>query len=321
MKHALMQPLIIPLQDVSMPVLSDAGVTLSVLRLDQVDETISGNKWFKLKYNLIQAGRENKTTVLSFGGCFSNHLHALAAAGQQLGFSTIGIVRGERPEPLNSTLQDMQDNGMTLHFVSRSEYRTKDTPNFLMKLKQQYGEFYLIPEGGGNERGVLGCEEIVKGLWQQESTLPDVICLACGTGATLAGIIRGVANRCQVKGFSALKGGEFLEKSVLDFLSKGECFEGGKRPKLTGNWQIETAYHMGGFAKVKPALVHFMDEFSSLSGIPLEPVYTGKLLYGIFDLIKKGNIPAGSRIIAVHTGGLQGLRGMEGILKKARLKT
>ena len=318
MAQSLMRPLSIPLQRVNMPVLNDAGVSLDVLRLDKVDENISGNKWFKLKHNLIQARRENKKILLSFGGCFSNHLHALAAAGKQFGFSTIAIIRGERPEPLNPTLQDMQNNGMILEFVSRSEYRTKNTASFLEKIKKQYGDFYLIPEGGGNELGVFGCEEIVMDLWQEEGKQPDLICLACGTGASLAGVIRGVANRCRVMGVSALKGGEFLEESVLDFLNRGEHFNDGMNTDFSGNWQIETTYHMGGFAKVKPELVHFMDEFSLLTGIPLEPVYTGKLLYGIFDLVKKGEINAGTRIVAVHTGGLQGLRGMKGILEKAR---
>jgi 1-aminocyclopropane-1-carboxylate deaminase len=297
---------------------SKYGVTLDVMRLDQVDANLSGNKWFKLKYNLIHAHALNYKCLLSFGGYYSNHLHALAAAGHRFGFETIGVVRGEEPTTYGPTLQDLLDYGMRLKFVPRESYRNKTNEQFLSSLKEEFGDFFLIPEGGSNVLGVKGCTEIVSNLWSNPSRAPDYIVMGCGTGATLAGVILGAQGRCKVFGISALKGAQYLEQNVLNLMTEFGEYEGVKLLVPNDSWQMLHDYHFGGFAKLTPELVHFMDKFTAGSGLPLEPVYVGKTLYAVHDLIRKAVIPAASRVLFIHTGGLQGVRGMAALMQKQR---
>ncbi|HEX4975044.1 MAG TPA: pyridoxal-phosphate dependent enzyme [Pseudomonadales bacterium] len=292
------------------------GVELRMLRLDELDPEISGNKWFKLKPNLLQARAEQHTRLLSFGGCYSNHLHALAAAGQRFGFSTVGIVRGEAPKHYSPTLLDLQRFGMQLRFISRSDYRNKNQADFQNALKREFGHFYLIPEGGCNVLGVRGCEEIVTSIYAHNSYQPDFIVLSCGTGTTLAGVIRGVAGRCHVIGIAALKGARFLEQDVLDLMKEAAGLESSPqqacstKARTHQNWHIEYDYAFGGFAKVNAVLLDFMAGFERETSIKLDPVYTGKMLFAVYDLIKRLVIPAGAKVLVIHTGGLQGLRGL-----------
>jgi 1-aminocyclopropane-1-carboxylate deaminase len=272
--------------------LAAGGVALHVKREDLNHPYISGNKWWKLKYNLEAAQQQGHNTVLTFGGAYSNHLYATAAAAHALGLKSIGIVRGEETAPLNPTLTFAQTMGMHLHYNSREAYRRKTGEDFLKALQEQFGKFYTIPEGGTNALAIQGTREFA-------TTFPtepfDYICLAVGTGGTIAGIIQGAAYG-EIIGFSALKG-SFLTAEVKTLLDANHP----ARP-----WHINDRYHMGGYAKKNDALMAFIQSFQANHNIPLDFVYTGKMMWGIYDLVQQGYFARGSRILAIHTGGLQG---------------
>lgn len=286
-----------PISQIFSPLLDSRQLQLFIKRDDLIHPVISGNKWRKLKYNLLQAQREQHHTLLTFGGAWSNHIHATAAAGYYYGFKTIGIIRGAAPETFSATLVDAQHWGMQLHFVNREQYRLKNTHSFITRLQQQFGDFYLLPEGGSNTLAIQGCGEIIDELTENY----DVICVDCGTGTTLAGVICGNKDQAKVLGFSVLKGEDFLTREVQTMLNNAHC--------QYRNWQINNDYHFGGYAKTTPALFEFMNSFKRDHGIQLEPVYSGKMFYGVFDLIEKAYFRTGSRILVLHGGGLQGLRG------------
>lgn len=288
----------IPVQLLDDPLLDDCGLSLSILRTDLVHPVISGNKWFKLKYNLLRARQQGQTTLLSFGGAWSNHLHALAAAGKQYGFSTIGVVRGEIPAPLNACLEDAAKAGMQLVPMDRASYRHKLDAVIENDLRARFGDFYLIPEGGANREGALGCAEIPS-LYNEHDY--DLVCLACGTGTTLTGLAS--TSGIPLLGFQVLKGDSYLENQVtaqlLDFGLSSTC-----------EWSINTDFHCGGYAKTSAGLLHFLSEFETRHRVPLEPVYSAKLLFGIYELSKKRDFfPQNCSILVIHGGGLQGLRG------------
>ncbi len=289
-----------PLQKIQDALLDEHGITLWVKREDLLHPSISGNKWRKLKYNLQAARAQNKSTLLTFGGAYSNHIAATAAAGKEFGFATIGIIRGEEHLPLNPTLSFAASCGMQLHYITREEYRLKSEPDFLESFSLKFDQPYIIPEGGTNTLAVKGCTEIVQDIQIDY----DYICCASGTGGTIAGIIAGLAGNKKVLGFPALKGGEFLYKEIEAMVQE---YNGQKYT----NWQLITDYHFGGYAKVKPELLAFMQAFQEQLQIPLEPVYTGKMFFGLFDLIQKRYFEKGSTIVAVHTGGLQGNAGFK----------
>jgi len=279
-------------------------ISLSIKREDLLHPFVSGNKFRKLKYNLIAAEKQGLKTLLTFGGAFSNHIAAVAAAGKIHGFETIGIIRGDEVAARisdNPTLQFAAENGMRLEFVSREAYRLKNETLFIENLKQKFGPFYLIPEGGTNDLAVKGCQEI---LTQADSEF-DFICCAVGTGGTISGLINSAKECQQVLGFPALKG-EFLKAEICKF--------------ATGpNWQLMTDYHFGGYAKIDETLIRFINDFHQKSGILLDPIYTGKMIFGVMDLIAKGYFPKGSKILAIHTGGIQGINGMNHKLKHKKL--
>lgn len=267
-------------------------ISVFIKREDLLHPQISGNKFRKLKYNLIKARQLNQRTLLTFGGAYSNHIAAVAAAGHEFGFNTIGMIRGE--ELLgkindNPTLRLAQQQGMRLVFISRADYRRKTEPNFIQALQNQFGEFYLIPEGGTNALAVQGCTEI---LTAQDKQQFDYICCAVGTGGTIAGLIESSTDQQMVLGFPALKG-DFLQAEIQQWTQKT-------------NWELVPGYHWGGYAKTTPALLQFVQDFYGQNGIEIEPVYTGKMLFGIFDLIQQGYFPAHSQILVIHTGGMQG---------------
>ena len=291
---------ITPLTEISDPNLIDKQIKLFVKREDLTDEFISGNKWYKLKYNLIEAERLGYKTLLTFGGAFSNHIHATAAAGIKYGFRTIGIIRGEEHLPLNPTLESAQANGMIIEYLDRKSYRNKYDKDLIDRLKNKYGDFYLIPEGGSNNLAIKGCAEIIPSI----NSSFDFICSACGTGGTCAGLILGLNSRSFVLGFSVLKGGEFLYQNIRSLLSQYQ-------KENLNNWLINLDYHFGGYAKINSELIKFCKDFEEQHTIPIEPIYTGKMFYGIFDLIKNNYFPEHSKIIAIHTGGLQGLQGFK----------
>jgi 1-aminocyclopropane-1-carboxylate deaminase len=294
----------IPNQIIKKTELLQTGISLSVKREDQIHPFISGNKYRKLKYNLLEAARQKKTTLLTFGGAFSNHIAAVAQAGETYGFKTIGIIRGEELSNKvneNATLTFARSKGMRLVFVSREQYRNKGEKTFLQNLQLQKNAFYVLPEGGTNSLAVKGCEEILSDHDKQF----DYITCCVGTGGTIAGLINAAASTQSVLGFPALKS-EFLTKEIRKFAKKD-------------NWQLINDYSFGGYAKVNTNLIEFINDFYKQTKIPLDPVYTGKMMFGILDLINKGYFKRGTKILAIHTGGLQGIAGMNQKLKKKNL--
>lgn len=291
-----------PLTKIDTPLLVQKNIHLFIKRDDLIHPQVSGNKWRKLKYNLAAAKQQNQDTILTFGGAFSNHIHAVAAAGKVYGFKTIGIIRGERIEPLNSTLAFAQAQGMHLYFVSRGDYRLKHTPAFQQQLTERFGRFYSLPEGGTNTLAQQGCAEIIQEIQNQLSVAPNYIATCCGTGGTISGMIQGsFGTDITILGVSALKG-DFLTQEVQRLLNIAN------KPATT-KWAIFNEYHFEGYAKFKPALIAFINEFKQTHDIALDPIYTGKLLFGIFDLLQKDYFEKGSTVVAIHTGGLQGIEG------------
>ena len=267
---------------------------------------VSGNKFRKLKYNLQKAQSENYKGILTFGGAFSNHIAATAAAGQALNIPTVGVIRGEELDSKidqNPTLRYAKSCGMHLEFVSRSDYKDKTTPEYLKTLLETFKDFYIIPEGGTNALAIKGCQEILTESDQQF----DLICCSVGTGGTLTGLINSSLPSQKIIGFPALKGG-FLNEDICKFATQS-------------NWELWEAYHFGGYAKVDSKLITFMNHFKATYNIPLDPVYTAKLMYGIFDAIQTGQIPKEAKVLAIHTGGLQGIEGMNLRLKQKQLQT
>ncbi len=262
---------------------------------------ISGNKYRKLKYNLIEAKNLGKRTLLTFGGAYSNHIAAVASAGHEFGFNTIGIIRGEELTTQinnNPTLGHAQKCGMILKFVSRSVYRNKSDVVFLEGLKEEFGDLYIIPEGGTNQLAIKGCEEILT----EDDRSFDFICCSVGTGGTIAGLINSSSKQQKIIGFPALKG-DFLQEEISKFAT-------------SKNWELITDYHFGGYAKTNDELVAFINKFKGRYNVPLDPIYTGKMMFGIYDMMAKGLFPENSKILVIHTGGLQGIEGMNQKLKQ-----
>ena len=279
-------------------------IQLAIKREDLIHPFISGNKYRKLKYNLIEARSSGYDTLLTFGGAYSNHIAATAFAGNINGFKTIGIIRGEEIKTKiseNETLKFAQKQGMILSFLSRENYRHKNDMIFLDKLKDVYGNVYILPEGGTNRLAVKGCEEILT----KDDEYFDIICTCVGTGGTISGLINSALSHQKILGFPALKG-SFLNDEICNFA-------------LRNNWELIADYHFGGYAKINAELVSFINTFKRHYDISLDPIYTGKMMYGLFDLINKGYFPEGSKILAIHSGGLQGIQGMNSFLKKKNL--
>ena len=284
--------------------IQNSSIKLVIKREDLIHPNISGNKYRKLKFNIIKAKDKKSKMLLTFGGAHSNHIAAVAYAGKEYGFKTIGIIRGDElgvKKHLNSTLHYAKACGMTFKFISREDYRNKTDKTFLDNLKNEFGDFYLIPEGGTNTLAIKGCEEILK----SEDRAFDYVCCAVGTGGTISGLINASHKSQKILGFPALKG-DFLQQDIRKFVTKA-------------NWELITDYHFGGYGKIKPELVAFINKFKKNYNIPLDPLYTGKMMFGIFDLIEKDFFPKGSKILAIHTGGLQGINGINEILRHKNL--
>jgi len=297
-----------PLTELRHPAWQATGVQLFVKRDDLLapapGDPFCGNKWRKLKYNLLQYREKGYEQLLSFGGAYSNHLAALASAGQWLGISTIGVVRGD--EPMDSpTLRRAEAAGMRLIFIARSAYRrlSQDAAYW----QALYPNAYILPEGGSNEAALRGCAELAQEIRDQLGAWPEVIATACGTGGTLAGLILGVEGEEKnqplphLLGVPVLKGG-FMAAAVEAFLQAG-----GRVPPARAGWDIADGFHHGGYAKKSADLMHFIENMHDL-GLPLEPVYTAKLFYALFSLQAGGRFAPGSRLVAIHTGGLQGIQ-------------
>jgi len=280
------------------------NVSISIRREDLIHPFISGNKFRKLKYNLQQAKSENQDTLLTFGGAFSNHIAATAFAGKEQGFKTIGIIRGDELESKilqNPTLKFAQECGMQFKFVTREDYRRKTESLFIENLKQEFGDFYLVPEGGTNEFAIRGCEEILT----KEDAEYDFICCSIGTGGTISGIINSVLPHQKILGFPSLKG-DFLQDEIRKFVRNDK-------------WELITDYHFGGYGKVNTELITFINHFYDQNKIPLDAIYTAKMVFGVMDLIDKDYFPENAKILLIHTGGIQGNAGMNLKLKAKKL--
>lgn len=277
-----------PIQEIEHPALLESSIRLFVKREDLNHPFVTGNKWWKLRYNLREAQQQRHETLLTFGGAYSNHIYAVAAAAKELGLKSIGVIRGEEHLPLNARLKSAVSNGMTLHYVTRLAYRNKNNDTFLTELNEQFDRFYLIPEGGSNERGVKGVEELGKLLpWDF-----DYLCCPVGTGASMAGLIRASMEKSILLGFVVMKGGESWKEEV------------NKYSPVYGNWDLQYEYHFGGYAKSNSILNRFINDFQESYGIALDPVYSAKMFFGIFDLVRKKFFKKNSRIMAIHTGGI-----------------
>ena len=291
-------------QEVDLSMFGLEGPQLVVRREDRIHPFVSGNKLRKLKYNLKMAMELKHSTLLTYGGAYSNHIAAVASVGAYIGVKTIGVIRGEElgsKIDANPTLRFARDCGMRFHFVSRDQYKEKDNAYNRDQLELLYGPFYEIPEGGTNTLAVEGCKEI---LSKADSSFTD-ICVSVGTGGTISGLINASKNHQRILGFSALKGA-FQNKEIEKYA-------------IATNYQLTDDYCFGGYAKIDEELVRFINTFKERTGIPLDPIYTGKMMYGIFDLIKNRKIKENSRILAIHTGGLQGIAGMNQLLKRRNL--
>jgi 1-aminocyclopropane-1-carboxylate deaminase/D-cysteine desulfhydrase-like pyridoxal-dependent ACC family enzyme len=291
-------------QKVNLPILEEKKVSLFIKREDKIHTLISGNKYRKLKYNIKRAKSDRFDTLLTFGGAYSNHVVATACAAKENGLRSIGIIRGEELAikwQKNHTLSMAKELGMHFKFISRGDYRNKHLPQFIEKLNSEFDAFYLLPEGGTNNLAVLGCQEILT----QNDVDFDVICSSVGTGGTIAGIINSSSSKQHVIGFPALKG-DFLKEDICKFT-------------LKKNWELQTNFHFGGYAKTSRELIDFMNDFKKQTKIPLDPIYTAKMMYGILSMVRAGKFEPETKILAIHTGGLQGVVGMNAILKKKNL--
>ena len=280
------------------------GVNLFLKREDKIHSIISGNKYRKLKYNIEGAKNQGYKTILTFGGAFSNHIAAVAAVGKEFNFKTIGIIRGEElvdKIQSNPTLKYSESCGMQFKFISRELYREKQNPTVIEKILKGFSDFYFVPEGGTNKLAIKGCEEILN----QDDKNFNFVCCSVGTGGTIAGIINSSKKNQYVLGFPALKG-SFLKEDISKFVNQK-------------NWDIITDYHFGGYGKVDVDLINFINQFKKDNNIQLDPVYTGKMMFGIYDLLEKGYFPEGSKVLAIHTGGLQGIVGMNNLLMKKNM--
>ncbi len=284
-----------PLQEITHPLLKEKALQLFIKRDDMIHPLIMGNKWRKLKYNLEQIQKLNKDAVITMGGAFSNHIAATAAFAKENSLKAVGIIRGnELNENSNPTLQFASKNGMELEFVDRDTFRKwRNDPG---SLKVKYKEHYFLPEGGTNEYAIRGCEEIIP-----EITEPfDVLVTPIGTGGTFAGLLKSASENQQIIGVSSLKG-DFIHREIDQLLQKHQI--------NSRNYKILDSYHFGGYGKTSPELIDFINWFKENSEVSLDPIYTGKAFFAVWDMIESNKFENNLKIVILHTGGLQGIEG------------
>nr|WP_314533603.1 pyridoxal-phosphate dependent enzyme [uncultured Pseudomonas sp.] len=291
-----------PLEILQLDWLSRSGIEVAILRLDQIDPLISGNKWFKLIEHLKAAELAGAKGIISLGGAHSNHLHALAAAGKRFGFSTVGLLRGHPQD--TPTVQDLQAYGMQLHWLGYGGYRARHAAGFWEPWQALYPDLLAVPEGGGGVLGAQGCRQLKSMVAGQLNQLGwsdyDGWWLACGTGTTLAGLVLAEAGAHPVYGALAVPGDHGVAQQVESILQQAGAPD-------TGYELLDAS--RGGFAKVDPQLLAFIEQTEQASSVALEPLYTGKALLALKQQIEAGKFQPGSRLIFIHTGGLQGRRG------------
>ena len=287
------------LQTISHPLFEKYQLHVSIKRDDSIHPIISGNKWRKLKFNLDFAKKHNYTGIISFGGSFSNHIHALAFACQQQGLMSIGIIRGEKEYENNFTLSMAKKWGMELHFVDRKTYRLREDPNYLAELQESYPDYLTVPEGGSNTLALKGVGEIITELNQQCEF--DTLLTPVGSGGTLAGLIKADVNQHNLIGIAVLKQNGYLTEQVNTLLENSSNYS---------NWQIMSEFHRGGYAKFSKEDAQNILIFNQQTGFTFEPVYSGKMILALLALIEQQYFPKGHRIVILHTGGLQGIGGL-----------
>ncbi|MBA6352315.1 1-aminocyclopropane-1-carboxylate deaminase/D-cysteine desulfhydrase [Colwellia sp. BRX9-1] len=288
-----------PLQKISHPLFERHQLSVSIKRDDIIHPIISGNKWRKLKLNLHHAQAHNYIGVISFGGSFSNHIHALAFACHQQGLKSIGIIRGEKEYASNFTLSMAQRWGMELHFVDRKSYRLRENKEYLAQLQLTYPDYFIVPEGGSNTLALGGVGEVIAELNQQCEF--DTLITPVGSGGTLAGLIKADNNQHNILGIAVLKQDGYLTEQVNSLLGDNLHFN---------NWQIMPEFHRGGYAKFSKEDAEKILSFSQQTGFIFEPVYSGKMILALLDLINQQYFPKGHRLVLLHTGGLQGIGGL-----------
>ncbi len=294
------------IQALDLPDFKKHQVSVYLLRLDQIHPHVSGNKWYKLKYNLVQAVLNGASTLITFGGAWSNHLHAFSCMGRMLGMRTVAVLRGnEWQSQTNPMIEDLKAWGTEIHCISRQEYQCRNDSSYQQQWQHKYPGSYVIPEGGDNFWGVLGVSSLFSDLQQADQAVVrqmHSVAVACGTGNTLVGVRLALSAKQKVIGISALKG-EWYSDMIAQRMA---AFW----PLSLTNWQVFTQYHGGGFGKLSTGIKSYMQEFESASGVLLDPVYTAKLAYGIKQKINEGYFPPGHRLLLIHTGGLQGRRSL-----------
>jgi len=276
------------IQSLQLRILQEKGIQVDVLRLDQIHPIVSGNKWYKLKYYLKEAVDKNYRSILTFGGAYSNHIVATACAAKEAGLQSIGLIRGEKPVHLSFTLSDAIAWGMRLEFMSREDYKSKNESRFLKELIEKYPDAFIVPEGGAGELGILGSKEMLDGINHRQYT--HILC-AIGTGTSFEGLSQAVGLDTLMIGIVVLKG---MQAAYTNSHHK----------------QMIHEYHFGGYAKKNEALLAFMNGFYTQTKIPTDFVNTGKLFYGMMDMVEKNNFLSGSRLLVIHSGGLQGNRSL-----------
>lgn len=283
----------------------DENLQTFVVRDDLIHQAISGNKWRKLKYNLEKAKNENFKTILTFGGAFSNHLFAVATAGKIYDFETIAFVRGEEYEHLNPTLEYAKLSGMSIYYINRETYRNRNNPNFQQELAKNFKKPFIVPEGGSNHFALKGVAEIYKLI----PFTPNYVFSAVGSGGTLAGLIDGAEKSTKIIGITAIKNGSYMKEIIKNFIS----YNSENEKKF---WSLFTDFHFGGFAKIDRKLVDFANKFQQINGFEIDFIYTAKMFYAIWELAKQNYFCKTDKIVAIHTGGLQGNVGMQNKINK-----
>lgn len=299
-------PIDIPIEKIHHPIALEKGISVYVKRDDLIHPEISGNKWRKLKYNLLKAQSLNKELIITMGGAFSNHIAATAALGKARGIRTKGIIRGEEKKELNQTLKRAQENGMELEFISRQLYDERNEEWFKQEVLERHRKAYFIPEGGANFLGMQGCTEIL----HEVNIDYEFVCICAGTGTTASGLAWSLPEGKKLLVFPALKGGDFLKDEMKEQLYWALLDEDAVEHNMK-KVSFHSDYHFGGYAKINQELINFMRDFHDITTIKLDPIYTAKMFFGIFDLIQNGHFKKGQNILLIHSGGLQGISGIE----------
>lgn len=289
-----------PIEKLNHTIFDENQLHVYIKRDDLIHPIISGNKWRKLKYNLKQAKTNGYEGIMSFGGAYSNHIHALAYACQQHQIASVGIIRGENHYQSNATLSQAQKWGMKLTFVSRAEYKRRQDPSYISTLQNHYPNHLIIPEGGSNELALGGVGEIISELSQQLTY--DTLILPVGSGGTIAGLIKADNNKHRILGIAVLKQADYLKNDINTLINKPSATE--------ENWQLLTNYHGGGYGTFSIEAAEKIAAFSKQNAIPFEPIYSGKMLLACLNLAEQGYFAKNERIVLLHTGGIQGLVGL-----------